>query len=228
MALGRAPALPADPFAAGSAARSRRCDADLQADLEEDLPADLAALFRNAALPEPSIAPAMPATPAAMREPEPSYRPPVAIAAAARARKADARVAGLPVPRRLSLDRHPGAGHIGGDLPGAPRPPREEAAVSIAAASALGLLAEQSHKGLLVTWNGNVREIVSARRATLSIRDGKVETSVDLDKTKLAAGSYLFRPASGDIQLRLEVYGADEGSVAQSIRVSVGRPSATR
>jgi len=43
---------------------------------------------------------------------------------------------------------------------------------------------------------------------------------VVLDKAKLASGSYLFTPATDDIRLRLEVYGADDGSVAQSIRVS--------
>lgn len=105
---------------------------------------------------------------------------------------------------------------------GAPRPPREKAAVSMPAASTLGLRVERNLSELLVTWNRNAREIVAARRATLFIRDGRARKSVDLDKTRLASGSYLYTAASDNIQLRLEVYGADDGSVAQSIRIPGG------
>src|ERR1022692_39614 len=107
---------------------------------------------------------------------------------------------------------------------GAPRWPREEAAASMPAASMLGLQVERNPPDLLVTWNRYARAIVAARRATLTIRDGRAEKSVDLDKAQLAHGSYLCTPASDDIRLRLEVYGADDGSVAQSIRVSAGSP----
>ena len=106
---------------------------------------------------------------------------------------------------------------------GAPRPPREEAA-AIPAVSMLGLHVERNPPDLLLTWNRNAREILAARRATLSIRDGRIEKKWDLDKPKLAGGSFLVTPASDDIQVRLEVYGVDDGSVAQSIRVSTGGP----
>jgi hypothetical protein len=104
---------------------------------------------------------------------------------------------------------------------GAPRPPREAAADSMPA-SILGLQVERNPPDLLVTWNRNAREIVLARRAVLSMRDGRAEKTVDLDKAQLASGSYLYTPASDEIQFRLEVYGADDGSVAQSIRISGG------
>jgi len=88
--------------------------------------------------------------------------------------------------------------------------------------STLGLQAERNPPDLLVTWNRHAREITAARRAILTVRDGGAESSVALDKAQLASGSYLCTPVSDDVRLRLEVYGADDGSVAQSIRVSPG------
>jgi hypothetical protein len=73
-----------------------------------------------------------------------------------------------------------------------------------------------------VIWNRNSREVVAARRATLTIRDGRKQQTLDLDKTQLALGSTLYTPVTDDIQFRLEVYGADNGSVSQAIRVPHG------
>jgi hypothetical protein len=102
---------------------------------------------------------------------------------------------------------------------GAPRPPRQEAAAPMSVASMLGLQVDRNPPDLLVFWNRNAREIVAARRATLSIQDGKVQKSLDLDKSQLAGGSYLYTPVGDDILFRLEVYEADGGRVSQSIRV---------
>jgi hypothetical protein len=101
---------------------------------------------------------------------------------------------------------------------GAPRP-REQAAASMPATSMLGLQVERNPPNLLLKWNRNAPETVAARRATLSIRDGAAEKAFELDNAELARGSYLYAAASDDIQFRLEVYGSDDGSVAQSIRV---------
>lgn len=89
-------------------------------------------------------------------------------------------------------------------------------------ATLLGLQVERTPPDLLVTWNRDAREVLAARRATLSVvsvRDGKVQQVFDLDKAKLATGSYLYTPDGDDVLLRLEVFGADDGSLAQSIRV---------
>jgi hypothetical protein len=105
---------------------------------------------------------------------------------------------------------------------GAPRPPREQAADSLPAIPMLGLQVERTPPDLLVIWNRNSREIVAARRATLTIRDGGVRKTLDLDKTQLALGSTLYTPVTDDIQFSLEVYGPDDGSVSQSIRAPRG------
>jgi len=102
---------------------------------------------------------------------------------------------------------------------GAPRPPHPEAAPRMAAGSMLGLQVDRTPPDLLVSWNRDAREIAAARRATLSVRDGTVRKSLTLDRTQLARGSYLYSPAGDDIQFRLEVFGADDGSVSQSLRV---------
>jgi hypothetical protein len=100
-------------------------------------------------------------------------------------------------------------------------PPREAAASRPAAPSTLGLRVERNPPDLLVSWNRYAREIVAARRATLSIRDGKATHSLNLNTAQLAAGSYLYTAASDDVQIRLEVYAPDDGSIAQSVRVSL-------
>jgi hypothetical protein len=83
------------------------------------------------------------------------------------------------------------------------------------------LRVERNPPDLLVSWNRYAREIVAARRATLSIRDGKATHSLNLNTAQLAAGSYLYTAASDDVQIRLEVYAPDDGSIAQSVRVSL-------
>ncbi len=219
VALGRTPSL---PLAAGDVpdlpdTLGDDVPAGLSDDLTDDLPDDLADLFRKAALPERSTASAP--------EPEPPSPPPVVVAAR------PAQPGKTPRAWRGFLLRAATISIATAALVislvtyfGAPRWPREEAAASMPAASMLGLQVERNPPDLLVTWNRYARAIVAARRATLTIRDGRVEKSVDLDKAQLAHGSYLCTPASDDIRLRLEVYGADDGSVAQSIRVSAGSP----
>jgi len=212
VALGRtsSPPAPADVPDPPSAAHD-----DLPAGLNDDLPGDLAELFRKAALPEPSNIPAP--------EPDPSAKPPAAVAAPPTQHTKTPRAWQGLLLRTATILMATAALVISVvTYLGAPRPPRQEAAASIPAGSMLGLQVERNPPDLLLTWNRNAREIATARRATLSIRDGRVERSQDLDKTQLARGSFLYTPASDDVQFRLEVYGADDGSVAQSIRVSPG------
>jgi hypothetical protein len=226
VALGRTTPLPSAPAYAPDLPDALGVDlaAGLNDALNDDLPSDLAEVFRKAALPEPASAPAIAPASAAAPELEPSAPPSVAVAAPLTPPGKTPRtwrgflfraatIAIATAALVISVVTYLGLG--------TPQPPREEAAGSMPA-SILGLQAEPNPPDLMVTWNRNARVIVAARRATLSIRDGKAERSVDLDRTLLARGSYLYTPASDDIQFRLEVYGADDGSVAQSIRVSGG------
>jgi len=169
---------------------------DLNNDLNDGLPADLAELFHEPALPEPFCAPA----------PQAPRNWPGLLARAATILIATAALV-------ISVVTYCAA----------PRTPREEAAAAEPAASGLGLQVERNPPGVLVTWNRNAREILAARRATLSIRDGRTQRpSINLDQAGLARGSYLYTRAGDDIQLRLEVFGADGGTVSQSVLVSSG------
>jgi len=184
-------------------------------DLNDDLPGDLAEMFRKAALPTPSSGPA---------EPVPSSLPPVAVAPPPTPPGKTPRawrsflfravvIAMATAALVISVVTYWGLG--------TPQSPRGQAAGAMPAPSMLGLQADRNPPDLLVTWNRNAREIVAAQRATLSIRDGSASEKIeDLDKAHLASGSSLYTPASDDIQVRLEVYAADGGSVSQSIRVS--------
>ena len=168
-------------------------------EMADDLPSDLADMFRKAALPSAPSAPSAPPPPAKTPRAWPGY--------VLRAATISIATAALVVSVVTYL--------------GAPRPPRQEAAGSMPA-TLLGLQVERTPPDLLVTWNRDTREILAARRATLSVlsvRDGKVQQVFELDKAKLATGSYLYMPDGDDLLLRLEVFGADDGSLAQSIRV---------
>jgi hypothetical protein len=165
-------------------------------DLDDGLPADLAALFHQAALPEPFSAP---------RQPGNTPRPWLALLARTATILIATAALVISVITYLS------------------RPPLERAAATMPAASTLGLRVERNPPDLRVAWNRNAREILAARRATLSIRDGRTQRpSINLDQAGLARGSYLYTRAGDEIQLRLEVFGADGGSVSQSVLVPPG------
>jgi len=110
---------------------------------------------------------------------------------------------------------------------GAQRAPHGEAAAAGSAPSLLGLQVERNPPDLLMTWNRNSGEIASAARATLTIRDGKSQKAIELDRSELKLGSYLYPRAGDDIQVRLEVYAADGNSISQSVRTIAQPPSAS-
>ena len=213
VALGRTPSLSPPP--AALAAEPDRETAESVPAPDDDLPAELAELFRKAALPQPADAPAP--------EPAPRTEQPVVMAAApVRRGKTPPRWAGLLLRGATILIASAALVISVVTYLGAPRPPREQAADSLPAIPMLGLQVERTPPDLLVIWNRNSREIVAARRATLTIRDGGVRKTLDLDKTQLALGSTLYTPVTDDIQFSLEVYGPDDGSVSQSIRAPRG------
>lgn len=102
---------------------------------------------------------------------------------------------------------------------GAPRQAREEVAASSIPSGLLGLQVEPRTTGLLVSWNQGAPEIAAAVRGVLSIHDGRLQKSWNLDKSQLLTGSVLYTPAGDDIDFRLEVYDAQQRSTVQSMRV---------
>ena len=189
--------------------------------VNDDLPADLTDLFPKAALPESSNAPAPEPKPPELSLAQPPAQPAVAVSVPAEQTGATAHVWRGLLLRAATIVIATVALVISVVNYLSSRPPHQEAASSLPSASMLGLQVEANPPDLLLKWNRNARVIVAAQRATLSIRDGKLEKTVDLDKARLARGSYPYKAVSEDIQFRLEVYGEDNGSVAQSIRIAL-------
>ena len=78
---------------------------------------------------------------------------------------------------------------------------------------------EKKTGDLVLTWSRTVPAIQTATRAVLYIRDGVVDRSYDVDVTQLQTGTVFYTPLSGDVQFRLEVYGAGELPAIASARV---------
>ncbi len=108
----------------------------------------------------------------------------------------------------------------------APKPVHPETAASGTSGGLLGLQADQTRDGLLVSWNQRAPEIASAGRGVLLIQDGTAQKSLELDKSQLASGNVLYTPAGDDIEFRLEVYSEGHPPAVQALRVL--KPSAAR
>lgn len=202
--------------------REKPADATLEIprdDPHDDLPEDLTELFPHVSLPQPEprspTPPPVVATAVVPAAPDPKPAP---LAKAPRTwpglllRAATIAIATAALV--ISVMAYLGS-----------RPAREEASVIRPAASALGLRVERNPPDLLISWDSTAPDIVAARRGALSIRDGEVQKpSIDLTKADLSRGSHLYSPAGDEVQFRLEVFGADGGSVSQSIRVSGAAP----
>lgn len=98
-------------------------------------------------------------------------------------------------------------------LAGPSRPPAAPARQSFA------LDVEKKLGDLVLTWNRSAPAIENAVRAVLFIRDGESERSYDVDITQLKTGIIFYSPQSGDVQFRLEVYGAGNAVAVASARV---------
>src|SRR5579871_5326974 len=100
------------------------------------------------------------------------------------------------------------------------RSAREQSARTHPATTALGLRVERNPPDLLVSWDPESAGITSARRGTLEVRDGSGEKVFPLDPAELTRGSRLYTPRGKEVQFRLEVFAADGGSVAQTVRIA--------
>jgi TonB family protein len=83
----------------------------------------------------------------------------------------------------------------------------------------LELRAEGSGDRLLLTWNRRNQVVASAASAVLSITDGPQRFDRKLDPVQIANGSVLYRPISGDVTFRLQVFGTDQAIAIGSLRV---------
>ncbi len=83
----------------------------------------------------------------------------------------------------------------------------------------LELRAEGSGDRLLLTWNRRNPVVASAANAVLSITDGPQRFERKLDPVQIANGSVLYRPISGDVTFRLQVFGTDQAIAIGSLRV---------
>lgn len=88
---------------------------------------------------------------------------------------------------------------------------------------ALGLRLTRNGHNIHVRWDRSSPAIRAARRGVLTITDGSINKSVDLDATTLQNGSVIYRHLSDTLSFRLEAYPAENASVAESIQASMNR-----
>jgi hypothetical protein len=84
--------------------------------------------------------------------------------------------------------------------------------------SPLGLRVENQGDWLRVSWDRKAPDLRSATQGLLEIKDGSERREARLDPNQLADCSLLYRPASGDVTLLLQLRGK-RGLVSESIRV---------
>jgi hypothetical protein len=88
----------------------------------------------------------------------------------------------------------------------------------------LGFRALDSSGQLRLEWDQYAQPIRTAKRGTLSIRDGrKTPVQLDLDTAQLASGSYLYARTSADLEVVLTVYPVPGAPVEESARF-IGPP----
>lgn len=83
----------------------------------------------------------------------------------------------------------------------------------------LGLRVEVQGDRLLINWDRRSPLIRSALDGVLRIEDGEQRRALYLDSSQVAAGSILYKPASGDVTFRLEVQSEQGARMVESVRV---------
>lgn len=89
----------------------------------------------------------------------------------------------------------------------------------------LGLQIAEREGQLEISWSNTSRSIVHATRGTLNILDGPTPTSVPLTRMELGEGKHMYTRQGGDVEVRMEVETASDGTVRESSRF-LGRPPA--
>lgn len=91
--------------------------------------------------------------------------------------------------------------------------------VSVDMALPLKLSVAEKQNQLDVTWDRNANAVVQARRGVLFILDGSNKRELELSGAQMRTGRVLYSRLSGDVSLRLEVYGDGPEPVTESIRI---------
>jgi hypothetical protein len=86
------------------------------------------------------------------------------------------------------------------------------------ASNGLALAFQRVGSDYCVNWNRNSPIIAGATYGTLLVKDGAFEKTLDLDQQQLHTGQLFYSPATGDVVLRLEVFGPSPEPVVESIR----------
>jgi TonB family protein len=142
-----------------------------------------------------------------------------------RAPKANAEGSGAPaLPQQAPSSVYPESA----DVPKQDPQPRGPAVWNVASVTTegpdkkpLGLTVDRRGADWRLRWNGNLPSDATCGR--LSIADGTVEKSFDLDLTSLQNGCFFYTPAANDVVLRLEIRGDNSAVLqAESIRMVAG------
>jgi hypothetical protein len=93
---------------------------------------------------------------------------------------------------------------------------------------AIGLEVKASGEALHIRWNRQAPAIRRARSGILSIQDGELQKTVELDAAQLAAGSVIYRNLSEYVRMKLEVSAGDGPVVSETreYRDTDGAPAA--
>jgi hypothetical protein len=83
----------------------------------------------------------------------------------------------------------------------------------------LGFRAERAGPDIRLTWNGRLPVVASAHGGTLRINDGGAYRSVELSAAQTRSGSLVYSPQSDDVEFRLEIYGEQNRSYGEGMRV---------
>ena len=78
----------------------------------------------------------------------------------------------------------------------------------------LSLRVEGSDAGLNVFWDGLSAPVSTAPRGVLSIRDGASTKNFDLTSEDLKKGTYLYKPRTDDVLIRLDLKGLPGNQIA--------------
>jgi TonB family protein len=83
----------------------------------------------------------------------------------------------------------------------------------------LELRADGQGDRLLVSWNRKNPVVASAVSGQLTIIDGTKHLETKLDAAQVAEGAVLYKPLTGDVTFKLQVFGTDQSIALASLRV---------
>ncbi len=87
-------------------------------------------------------------------------------------------------------------------------------------AYSLSLAVQQEPDSIHVTWDRSAVPVLNSKRGVLHIQDGDFYKPVELKPADLQTGSVIIRNVHSNVNLRLEVFTGDNGSITESRTVS--------